>query len=185
MHFSNLPVSVPVASQNLKFVRNCGIIIIESEEIVLNNSNTKQIKGGEITDYKNSFVLYESVYCQYARLQARGKSDDARALIEAVMQYGLYQTIPEDDSIVWDLGFDGVIATINAAKTKYNQRIDIPEADLRALMDAGHTQKQIAEYYQCSVDTIQRRIKQYGIKPQKTASNYNENENEKENLKGD
>ena len=54
-------------------------------------------------------------------------------------------------------------------------------------MDTGYTQKQIAEYYQCSVDTIQRRIKQYGIKPQNTASNYNENENEneKEKTKGD
>ncbi len=84
---------------------------------------------------------------------------------------------------MWELGFDGVIATINAAKSKYKQRIDIPEADLRALLADGHTQKQIAEYYQCSVDTVQRRIKDYGIKPQKTASNYNENENDNDNDK--
>ena len=109
--------------------------------------------------------------------------DDAAAYIDAVMQYGLYQTAPPDDSIVWEMGFDGIIATINAAKRNYNQRIDIPELDLRALLDAGHTQKEIAEFYQCSVDTIRRRMKEYGIKPQNPASNYNVNDNEKENKK--
>ncbi len=41
-------------------------------------------------DYRNSFVLYESVYCQYERLISRGKYEEARELIEAVMKYGLY-----------------------------------------------------------------------------------------------
>ena len=134
-------------------------------------------------DYKNSFVLYESVYAQYDRLKSKRKLEEADALIESVMRYGLYEEYPPDDSIVWDLGFDGVIATISAAKSKYKQKILVPENDLRALLDEGYTQKEIADFYNCSTDTIQRRMREYGIvrtKPHKAASNLNENENEKD-----
>lgn len=75
------------------------------------------------------------------------------------------------------------------------------------LVDEGRTQQEIANYYNCSVDTIQRRMKQYGIARRKTAEktakpqdmhrtadlpqkdrkqfnvNDNENEEEKENGK--
>ena len=98
------------------------------------------------------------------------------------MRFGLYQEVPPDESIVWDLGFDGVIATISAAKSKYRQKISIPENDLRALLDEGYTQKEIAGFYNCSPDTIQRRMKEYGIanraNPQKAASNFNVNDND-------
>jgi len=66
----------------------------------------------------------------------------------------------------------------------------------------GRTQQEIASFYNCSVDTIQRRMKQYGIARRKTAENtarpqevhrtadlpqksrkqFNENENENENV---
>ena len=39
------------------------------------------------------------------------------------------------------------------------------------LVDEGRTQQEIANYYNCSVDTIQRRMKQYGIVRRKTAEN--------------
>ena len=45
-------------------------------------------------DYKNSFVLYESVYAQYDRLMRRGKVQAAQDFIGAVMRYGLYGTKP-------------------------------------------------------------------------------------------
>ena len=69
-------------------------------------------------------------------------------------------------------------------------------------MREGRTQQEIASFYNCSVDTIQRRMKQYGIARRKTAENtarpqevhrtadlpqksrkqFNENENENENV---
>ena len=36
-------------------------------------------------------------------------------------------------------------------------------------MRDGRTQQEIASFYNCSVDTIQRRMKQYGIARRKTA----------------
>ena len=72
-------------------------------------------------------------------------------------------------------------------------------------MREGRTQQEIASYYNCSTDTIQRRMKQYGIARRKTAENTakpqeahrtadlppksrkqfneNDNENEEENAK--
>ena len=74
-------------------------------------------------DYKNSFVLYESVFVQYQRLMRRGKTFEATAFIEAVMKYGLYGEVPDEDDEIWDYGFDGVVATISTAKERYTNNI--------------------------------------------------------------
>ena len=79
------------------------------------------------------------------------------------MRYGLYGEKPEEDSEIWDFGFDGIIATISSAKEKYQKKIQVPEEELIEMLEAGKTQQQIAEHYHCSVDTIQRRMKEYGL----------------------
>ena len=122
-------------------------------------------------DYKNSFVLYESVYAQYDRLMRRGKVEEAQEFIGAVMRYGLYGDEPDEESDVWDFGFDGVIPTISSAKERYTKRIDVPQEELEQFVREGRTQQEIASFYNCSVDTIQRRMKQYGIARRKTAEN--------------
>ena len=121
------------------------------------------------------------------------------------MRYGLYDDKPDEDSDVWDYGFDGVVATISSAKDRYTKRIDIPKEELESMIQSGRTQQEIADYYNCSTDTVQRRIKSYGIARRKTAENTaipqdahrtadlpqknrmqfneNENENEEENAK--
>ena len=122
-------------------------------------------------EYKNSFVLYESVYVQYDRLMRRGKVQAAQDFINAVMRYGLYGDAPDEDSEIWDYGFDGVVATISSAKDRYTKRIDIPKEELERMIQSGRTQQEIADYYNCSVDTVQRRVKSYGIDYRKTAKN--------------
>ena len=87
------------------------------------------------------------------------------------MQYGLYGNEPDEDSEVWDYGFDGVIATISTAKDRYTKRIDVPQEELEQFVREGRTQQEIASYYNCSTDTIQRRMKQYGIARRKAAEN--------------
>lgn len=122
-------------------------------------------------EYKNSFVLYESVYVQYDRLMKRGKVQAAQDFINAVMRYGLYGETPDEESEIWDFGFDGVVATISSAKDRYTKRIDIPREELGRFVSEGRTQQEIASYYNCSVDTVQRRMKDYGIARRKTAEN--------------
>ena len=87
------------------------------------------------------------------------------------MRYGLYGEMPDEESEIWDYGFDGVVATVSAAKSRYTKQIDVPQDELQMLVDEGRTQQEIANYYNCSVDTIQRRMKQYGIARRKTAEN--------------
>ena len=111
------------------------------------------------------------------------------------MLYGLYGEVPDDDSEIWDYGFDGVVATINTAKERYTKRVNIPQEELEMYLEEGLTLKEIASIYNCSDDTVSRRMKQYGLSrktakpqrtakiPQKTRTHFNENEkeNEKEN----
>ena len=156
-------------------------------------------------EYKNSFVCYESVYRQFERMVQRGKQETATVFIDAVMRYGLYGEKPDEDSEIWDLGFDGIIATISSAKAKYGKKINIPEEELSSMIKSGMTQKQISLHFGCSEDTIQRRIKEYGLSsstakntakqaaPHSTAENtakgcmqfnVNDNENGKEKENG-
>ena len=117
------------------------------------------------------------------------------------MRYGLYGEAPAEESEIWDYGFDGVVATISSAKDRYSKRIDVPQDELEQFVREGRTQHEIASFYNCSIDTIQRRMKQYGIARRKTAENtakpqemhrtadlpqksrkqFNENDNDNEN----
>ena len=119
------------------------------------------------------------------------------------MRFGLYGETPAEESEIWDYGFDGVVATISTAKDRYTKRIDVPQEELERFVREGRTQQEIASYYNCSTDTIQRRMKQYGIArrkaaenaakpqepcrtadlPQKDRKQFNENDNEKEKIK--
>jgi hypothetical protein len=114
----------------------------------------------------------------------------------------LYGELPKEESDVWLFGFDGVIATINSAKTNRAKKIDIPKEELGEMIRQGKTQEEMAKAFSCSVDTIQRRMKEYCLgkysktanTPQhaarrtenrkETASSYNVNENGKEDCDG-
>lgn len=117
----------------------------------------------ESKQYKQSFVLYESVYAQFERLNKADKLEGANRYIDAVMQYGLYGVVPEETDEVWLFGLDNVMASIDSAKSNYRKKIDVPEAELLKYLREGLTREQIAEKFNCSVDTIRRRIKEYGF----------------------
>ena len=149
-------------------------------------------------EYKNSFVLYESVFKQYERLLNRGKEREAQSFIGAVMEYGLYGELPDEKNEVWDYGLHSIIASINSAKQKRNKKIEIPQEELEEKLEKGLTQQQIADYYKCSVDTVQRRMDEYGLRknrkpqapqgtaniPQKGRTQFNVNVNDNENENG-
>lgn len=114
-------------------------------------------------NYKQSFVLYESVYAQFERLLKADKLEGASRYIDVVMRYGLYGVVPDDEDEVWLYGLDNVMASIDSAKSNYRKKINIPKDDLENYLRQGMTQVKIAEIFNCSVDTIQRRIKEYGL----------------------
>ena len=152
-------------------------------------------------EYRETFLFYESYGKTFERLRQINK-DKADQYIYALIRYGLYNELPPEDSDVWLFGFDGVIATINSAKSNRAKKINIPKEDLEEMISQGMTQEEISKVYSCSVDTIQRRMKEYGLtiyrktakKPQQaadrqenrkeSASSYNVNVKEKMDCDG-
>ncbi len=51
----------------------------------------------------------------------------------------MYGDAPDEDSEIWDYGFDGVVATISSAKDRYTKRIDIPKEELERMIQSGRT----------------------------------------------
>ena len=134
--------------------------------------------------YKETFLFYESYGKTFERLRQIDK-EKADQYIYSLIRYGLYNELPPQESDVWLFGFDGVIATINSAKTNRAKKINIPYDELQELIEQGNTQDEMAKAFGCSVDTIQRRMKENGFtmykktanKPQQPASR---NENRKD-----
>ena len=116
-------------------------------------------------EYTKMFYCYESYYKTFERLKNKGKKEAALEYIDSVMRYGLYGEKPPEESDIWDYGFDGVLATISSAKSK--QKYYIPQNELEEMLSLGYTQKQMANHYECSEDTIQRRLDQYGLRGKK------------------
>ena len=151
--------------------------------------------------YKETFLFYESYGKTFERLRQIDK-EKADQYIYSLIRYGLYNELPPQESDVWLFGFDGVIATINSAKTNRAKKINIPKEELQELIEQGNTQEEMAKAFGCSVDTIQRRMKEYGLTvyrktantPQQTAhrtenrketaSSYNVKVNEKKDCDG-
>ena len=70
-----------------------------------------------------SFVLYESVYKQFEILKKR-KPDAATDFIEAIMEYGLYGVVPDEESEVWLYGFEQSTTSIQRAKDRYAAAVE-------------------------------------------------------------
>ena len=121
-------------------------------------------------EYRETFLFYESYGKTFERLRQIDK-EKADQYIYALIRYGLYNELPPQDSDVWLFGFDGVIATINSAKSNRAKKINIPKEDLEEMINHGLTQEEISKAFSCSVDTIQRRMKEYGLSVYKKTAN--------------
>lgn len=144
-----------------------------------------------IIDNKSSFVFYESVYKQANALHKRNKKEEELELLRAIIEYGLYGVIPEEESDVWLYGFEQAATSISAAKTRYEaakengskggRPVKFPMMDMVKYREQGMTNNQIAAYMGCSVKTVENKLKQYDTsnpeysKERKNRKNLNEN----------
>ena len=156
-----------------------------------------------------SFVLYESVYKQFEILKKR-KPEVATDFIEAIMEFGLYGVIPDEESDIWLYGFEQAITSIERAKTRYTASIEngkkggrpsknLDQDEVLAKKAALKTWKAVASFYGISEDTLRKIRASWGtVEPEKPKNlndnvnenvnenvndNENENENENENIK--
>lgn len=121
---------------------------------------------------KQSFVLYESVYKQVERLENRLGKAAAYDFIKAIMSFGLYGELPDDENDVWLYGFEQSITSISAAKDRYNAAVESGKKggrpkeidDMKVIElkeEWGFTNKQIAEELNCSVSSVEKIVRKY------------------------
>ena len=139
-----------------------------------------------------SFVLYESVYKQFEILKKR-KPEVATDFIEAIMEFGLYGVIPDEESDIWLYGFEQAITSIERAKTRYTASIEngkkggrpsknLDQDEVLAKKAELKTWKAVASFYGISEDTLRKiRASWSTVEPEKP-KNPNENVNENVNV---
>ena len=107
---------------------------------------------------KESFVFYESVAKQGDRLANKLGKEVAYDFYKAVIDFGLYGVLPDEDSDVWLYGFEQTITSIDAAKDRYaaaiengkkggRPKVDLNEQEVLAKKKELGTWKATAQYF--------------------------------------
>ena len=107
---------------------------------------------------KESFVFYESVAKQGDRLANKLGKEVAYDFYKAVIDFGLYGVLPDEDSEVWLYGFEQTITSIDAAKDRYaaaiengkkggRPKVNLNEQEVLAKKKELGTWKETAQYF--------------------------------------
>jgi DNA-binding NarL/FixJ family response regulator len=130
-----------------------------------------------------SFVMYESVYKQAAILEKKLGKETAYDFLKAVIEFGLYGALPDEEDLVWLYGFEQTITSISKAKDRYAAAVEngkkggrkptVDKEKVLALKEQGLTNKQVAEELGCSVSSVEK----VNAENRKNRKNLNENIN--------
>lgn len=138
-----------------------------------------------------SFVLYESVYKQFEILKKR-KPDAATDFIEAIMEYGLYGVVPDEESEVWLYGFEQSTTSIQRAKDRYAAAVEngskggrpsksLNKEDVLQKKEELRTWKAVAKFYGIDEDTLRKIRKSWETEKAEKPKNLNDNDNVNDN----
>ena len=141
-----------------------------------------------------SFVLYESVYKQFEILKKR-KPDAATDFIEAIMEYGLYGVVPDEESEVWLYGFEQSTTSIQRAKDRYAAAVEngskggrpsksLNKEDVLQKKEELRTWKAVAKFYGIDEDTLRKIRKSWETEKAEKPKNLNDNVNVNGNKNG-
>lgn len=123
-------------------------------------------------DNNGKFVLYESVLRNAQHVEKFYGQDAAYRYLIAVMEYGCYGLLPDQDDPVWAHGFESASASISAASDRYAKaqrdgakggraRKSVDIEDILELQEQHLTQKEIAARLNISPRTVQRRLQEH------------------------
>ena len=138
-----------------------------------------------------SFVLYESVYKQFEILKKR-KPDAATDFIEAIMEYGLYGVVPDEESEVWLYGFEQSTTSIQRAKDRYAAAVEngskggrppknLNKDEVLQKKEELKTWKAVAKFYGIDEDTLRKIRKSWETEKAEKPKNLNDNVNVNDN----
>ena len=143
-----------------------------------------------------SFVYYESVYKQAEILEKRLGIETAYRFQKAVIEFGLYGVLPEEDSDVWLYGFEQTITSIQKAIDRRNKSIEngknggrpkilLEESAVLAKKEELGTWKKVAEFYGIDEKTLKKNRDSWRTEEQekrKNGKNLNVNVNVNDNV---
>lgn len=133
-----------------------------------------------------SFVFYESVYKQAERLEKKLGKEVGYDFLKAVIEFGLYGAVPDDDDNAWLYGLEQTITSIGAAKNRYAAAVENGKKGGRPVVELNQeevmkkkaelkTWKAVAGYYGVTEQTL--RNKRVEWEKQKNPKNLNDNVN--------
>ena len=144
-----------------------------------------------------SFVFYESVYKQAERLEKKLGKEVGYDFLKAVIEFGLYGAVPDDDDNAWLYGLEQTITSIGAAKDRYaaavengkkggRKKVELNQEEVMKKKAELKTWKAVAAFYKVDEDTLRKIRKQWekAEKP-KNLNDDNVNVNEKEKEKAE
>ena len=144
-----------------------------------------------------SFVFYESVYKQVERLEKKLGKEVGYDFLKAVIEFGLYGVVPDDDDNAWLYGLEQTITSIGAAKDRYaaavengkkggRKKVELNQEEVMKKKAELKTWKAVAAFYKVDEDTLRKIRKQWekAEKP-KNLNDDNVNVNEKEKEKAE
>lgn len=116
----------------------------------------------------DSFVFYGS----WRELLNGFEEETAKEILWQVMLYGTDEKLTTQNKMIEGIILGAIAPNIRKAKDKYNKavidgkkggrnKIELPIEEIMKLRDNGTTLGEIARLYECSVDTVTRRIKEY------------------------
>ena len=133
-----------------------------------------------------SFVFYESVYKQAERLEKKLGKEVGYDFLKAVIEFGLYGAVPDEDDNAWLYGLEQTITSIGAAKDRYAAAVEngkkggrpvveLKEKEVLKKKEELGTWKAVASYYGVTEQTL--RNKRVEWEKQKNPKNLNDNVN--------
>lgn len=139
-----------------------------------------------------SFVLYESVYKHIQTLEKKVSAETALKYANAIMEFGLYGIVPNENDDVWIYGFEQAMTSIYSSKEKYNKSVENGKKGgaprkydhdlIVELKRQGLTNKQVAEELGCSEITVSRALKEKREETESEEQHNNINDKSKYNL---
>lgn len=119
-----------------------------------------------------SFVFYESVYKQAERLEKKLGKEVGYDFLKAVIEFGLYGAVPDEDDNAWLYGLEQTITSIGAAKDRYaaavengkkggRKKIELNQEEVMKKKAELKTWKAVAAFYKVDEDTLRKIRKQW------------------------
>ena len=141
-----------------------------------------------------SFVFYESVYKQAERLEKKLGKEVGYDFLKAVIEFGLYGAVPDEDDNAWLYGLEQTITSIGAAKNRYaaavengkkggRKKVELNQEEVMKKKAELKTWKAVAAFYKVDEDTLRKIRKQWekAEKPKNLNDNVNVNVNDNVN----